>query len=1157
MTGSVMASSLRLMLRGVNEAPDELEELLVRSYLSVQGQLTPPYHLSTVSPAQHAQLTQALLFGILQNPSAAPSHVTHLTAFTTDGYASFVSILLRMVNDSYGKLLEQSRTQMLWLLKKLITLSASDVDNLCLSLLRQVAGGDVSAGNVWLAAELLQIMKGNWSWFSGIPALFTTALYTYLRLLPDHTVAKGPNISDLKVNETAFCIQILRERFQDCLVIGRDLVRLLQDVALFPEFEPIWRDLLNNPGAAFKAPAFADIAQLYVVRTPTRYLASRVTPEMENQLRFMLTHVKMGSQRRYQTWFAQRFLSTPESETLVPDLIRFICCVHHPTNQILQSDIVPRWAIVGWLLKCCKSNHVESNAKLALFYDWLFFMSKTDNIMNIEPAILLMVYSIPKYVDMTHALLEFLFLLIEHYDPVRKDLIQKGVTSSIDILVNKRVVPSLDGLSASPFVASWLKDKLNFYFAPYCKTDPTDGYKMTRGDHFHQESSYDSVQQQMIGPSSKGSPGSPSRDLYGGGGSSDQTLTGQNQSLDITEDTKPGETDTTNRKRRRLGVSESLHLEVQLNFERLTEALKRSQEAAISALEKLFSLFLSAPDQIFGDRVLKDSSLTRSASSGDLSSAGAGNAGGDPASTTIAKFASQITEVLKKGGYELFGPLPKLPSDRPDGDETSSLTSSLLRFYVANCRSQPLLRQLLYCWHKEGLAVGARLLCYVSRLAEEIEPTATRSRLAKSPGGGQDFDILVSSKTEDDTYDAGMNGDGDEEGEFTESSGESVREPRKNGLTGSTTKIHGNSNSAARKGSRSRDLQMGGDIDGRLRVGVSDAFKTYEEFLKLTSKGTSTTVQTENNGAGPQHQGLQNCTVEGSVKVESGDVEADNMDVELLSDLELCLLWNTKRFLRVLPSVFRYLPNLAVGKDSILQLLVSTIDPQDLCSFEFKLVLGEFAILGDHQEVLLRCIKNSLKWEFIEQQFFWRLLVAELQGASPAVILQVLKICSSTLNPQSNSEAMSGLLLLLRYHLPTSQLVNAVLFLPPAFGKFAAVVISSWMSSHHSQLLACLQTLNNSSVKERPKKGGEEGEDVSNGVRRFSSSAVVVLLNAMDDADYIRNNADEKSARQTRAAEIRRALLKLAGAHGFAGMNTIQGTTDSAIENHQDRKMTS
>jgi len=469
----------KLMHRSAYETIEELERELQQSYTSLQTLLTSPYHLSH-SSAPTPQLLQALLYAILtsENPNSSSSYLTHLkavTASTSDGYATFVSLLSRLVNECYPKLLEQPCSQILWLLRQLIDLNAVDVENLCSFLLRQVSGGDLSPGNVWLAEQLLDIMQTNVVWLDEKPSLFTVALYTYLRLLPDHTMAasKVQALNALRQKEISFCVRLLREKFHECISIGRDLLRLLQDVSMIPEFESIWRDLLSNP-AVFRDPVFCDIAQLYAVRTPTRYLTSRITPNMETQIRFMLTNVRMGSQRRNQTWFAQRYLSTPESETLVCDLIRFICCVHHPTNQILQSDIVPRWAIVGWLLKCCKSNHVEANAKLALFYDWLFFMSKVDNIMNIEPAILLMVHSIPKYVNMTHSLLEFLFLLIDHYDPVHRDLIQKGVTSSIDILVGKGVVRSLEPLSDCNLVAPWLREKLYVYFPLYCKPDNSD-----------------------------------------------------------------------------------------------------------------------------------------------------------------------------------------------------------------------------------------------------------------------------------------------------------------------------------------------------------------------------------------------------------------------------------------------------------------------------------------------------------------------------------------------------------------------------------------------------------------------------------------------------------------------------------------------------------
>ena len=180
----------------------------------------------------------------------------------------------------------------------------------------------------------------------------------------------------------------------------------------YPSFEPyIWKDLMLSP-TEFKVPEFRDISQLYRVRTSSRYFLLRITPVMESQLRFLLSDVKFGNHRRYPVWFAKKFLCTAEKETLLIDIVRFICCSHHPPNEIILSDIIPRWAVIGWLLKCCRKKYVEASVKLALFYDWLFFDEKVDNVMNIEPAFLLMVNSMSRYIEMTHMLLDYFFHLL-------------------------------------------------------------------------------------------------------------------------------------------------------------------------------------------------------------------------------------------------------------------------------------------------------------------------------------------------------------------------------------------------------------------------------------------------------------------------------------------------------------------------------------------------------------------------------------------------------------------------------------------------------------------------------------------------------------------------------------------------------------------------
>jgi integrator complex subunit 3 len=119
-------------------------------------------------------------------------------------------------------------------------------------------------------------------------------------------------------------------------VIGRDLVRLLHSSAALPEIESVFRTVLGatvtgplppDIDADLNLSSAASVSNLRLLlntKTPRQFLESRLTPEMDNWLIWMMNNVKMGNQSRYQRWFASRFLGSPESENLLPELVRFV-----------------------------------------------------------------------------------------------------------------------------------------------------------------------------------------------------------------------------------------------------------------------------------------------------------------------------------------------------------------------------------------------------------------------------------------------------------------------------------------------------------------------------------------------------------------------------------------------------------------------------------------------------------------------------------------------------------------------------------------------------------------------------------------------------------------------------------------------------------------
>ncbi|KAL5139303.1 Integrator complex subunit 3 [Glycine soja] len=355
------------------------EASLRQAFESLQPSLRPPFSLSIPTPDQYALLNRAILHGVLTEPHLANTHIKHLHAIVADAHATFLSLLLNAVLQLYPKLLHSVKTQLLRLTEEMLRVLGIGYDAVLLFLLRQIAAADCTDANLSLCSELLTLfLKQFEPLLEGAPHVLSSALYTFLRVLSDKFRVSIEKLEILKRREIHLCVKIVREEFRLCLKIGRDFIRLLQDLAHVPEFKAILQDIVFNPSV-----------------TSSWYSLLRISPEMETQLRFLLTDIKLGHHKRQQLW----------------------------------------------------SKQVEESVKLALFYDWLFYDERMDGIMNIKPAVLLMVHSVPKFINVACALLEFLSHLVDRYDVGRKGVIVKGVSSAFRLPVRKGVVRSLDVLN--------------------------------------------------------------------------------------------------------------------------------------------------------------------------------------------------------------------------------------------------------------------------------------------------------------------------------------------------------------------------------------------------------------------------------------------------------------------------------------------------------------------------------------------------------------------------------------------------------------------------------------------------------------------------------------------------------------------------------------
>lgn len=457
------------------DTKDELDERLERHYNVVSNLITGLSEREVndtlnafvgKGSQQHEEITLGLLYSILTNPKQAPRSYRDLTLVTRDMLGLVLLRSNQLIFEKWQKLLDSTRHQIVWFCKELVKNGVANAESVCHSLLRQVAGGDITQKNVWLAEAMLDLFTENRVWLDKNPGLVPTVVFTYLRVITDHG---NPSLSVLRQRESEFCVSLLREKWTDCIVIGRDLVRLLQSVARIPEFDSLWRDIMLNPTSINSQ--FTGVEQLLRMRTSRKFLVSRLTPEMENKLLFLITKVRFGQQKRYQDWFQRQYLSTPESQSLRCDLIRYICAVFHPPNELLCSDIIPRWAVIGWLLTTCTSNVAASSAKLALFYDWLLFDPEKDSIMNIEPAILVMYHSMRPHPAITATLLDFLCRIMANFYPALSDLVKQGIFTSLASILEKRVLQSLSPLFDNPKLDRELRSLIKENFSKFCSAD--------------------------------------------------------------------------------------------------------------------------------------------------------------------------------------------------------------------------------------------------------------------------------------------------------------------------------------------------------------------------------------------------------------------------------------------------------------------------------------------------------------------------------------------------------------------------------------------------------------------------------------------------------------------------------------------------------------
>lgn len=387
----------------------------------------------------------ALIFGILSDPGGmAGFNLLH--SITNDHWAFTVSTLRYFTFTKFYLLKSHAKDNLLALVRRIVALSGKGVDGLIVGLVRQIRPGDHGCENTQLTTALLRLLGDHQDWFFAQPGLIPFVFYPLVRVCAEE------GVDHALLHELAeFCAACLKSRYRECTAVGRDFARALLAVSHLEAFQPFWAWFVK-PGAEAPAKA-APIAQVLAMPSQKKYLATRLTPLMETEIVYMMEHVKAGRQTFYESWFQDMHVPRGPSDdpsALIADLLRYIVAVYHPSNAVLASSVVQRWATITWLYRLIISEKAAFDALLAVYMDWFFFDPNVDSIMTVEPGCLVITKGLVRLPALTIGALSYLGYYRHQFPGIAAEDTMRCIDLAMKVCIEKGVIRSLEGVLMSP-----------------------------------------------------------------------------------------------------------------------------------------------------------------------------------------------------------------------------------------------------------------------------------------------------------------------------------------------------------------------------------------------------------------------------------------------------------------------------------------------------------------------------------------------------------------------------------------------------------------------------------------------------------------------------------------------------------------------------------
>ncbi|VDN50090.1 unnamed protein product [Dracunculus medinensis] len=377
-----------------------------------------------------------LIYGLLTEPHNGQKYFSLFSIVTNDGWFCALCNINMVLFELYPKLRTEVREQIFFFFREAIKSNVPKIDNVIINLIRNANdGADLKDICVTLSAAV-GILNDNYAWLSGLKpkaSMIPVALNTFARFISELSVHQ--QYESLRIQMITLCIWLLKERFVDCMQLGRDLLLVLMRLSKIPQFTTIWRLLLYSPSKLLHN--FAGVEELMARPCAYNLPTYRICVTMQRKMDFLFGKMKPGMHEKHFEWFKKQHLANADSGSLRAELVRaalFTSWGDSPHGLDMKA------LFITFLLHQ-NSGLVDLQwCKLQLFWDWFCFDFATGGQALIEPGFAVLRNLFHVQPMLANSLLDFLVRMSTELHPPLQNRIINSVTNAFKIIGEHHVL---------------------------------------------------------------------------------------------------------------------------------------------------------------------------------------------------------------------------------------------------------------------------------------------------------------------------------------------------------------------------------------------------------------------------------------------------------------------------------------------------------------------------------------------------------------------------------------------------------------------------------------------------------------------------------------------------------------------------------------------